>query len=135
MPRCDEAALPSTQREPAMRRCLVEKLACPECRGDIEIAEVREETAVRIITGTLACTRCAKRYAIEKGVPRLVKVAADQAEVCRRFSFQWLSRWNGKFEGERCYGFDDNIYIGWVKGQLECRRTFAPGEWLLDAGC
>jgi ubiquinone/menaquinone biosynthesis C-methylase UbiE/uncharacterized protein YbaR (Trm112 family) len=118
-----------------MRRCLVAKLACPECRGDIEVAEVGEETPIRILRGTLQCTACSKRYPIEKGVPRLVKVAEDVAEVCRRFSVQWFSRWNGKFEGERCYGFDDDIYIGWVKEQLECRRVPEAGEWLLDAGC
>jgi ubiquinone/menaquinone biosynthesis C-methylase UbiE/uncharacterized protein YbaR (Trm112 family) len=118
-----------------MRRSLVEKLACPECRGDIEVAEVKEENGLRILRGALRCTSCSKHYPIEKGVPRLVKVAADVAEVCKRFSFQWLSRWNGRFEGERCYGFNDDIYIGWVKGQLECRRALAPGEWLLDAGC
>lgn len=118
-----------------MRPCLVEKLACPECRGDVRVAEVREQHAVRILRGTLECTACARRYPIEHGVPRLVKVAADVAEVCRRFSFQWLSRWHGRFEGERCYGFNDDLYIGWVKGQLECRRPLAPGEWLLDAGC
>jgi len=118
-----------------MRRCLVAKLACPECRGDIEIAEVVEETPIRVLKGTLKCVACATRYPIEKGVPRLVKVAADVAEVCRRFSFQWLSRWNGKFEGDRCYGFNDDIYIGWVKEQLECRRVLEPGEWMLDAGC
>jgi ubiquinone/menaquinone biosynthesis C-methylase UbiE/uncharacterized protein YbaR (Trm112 family) len=118
-----------------MKRSLIEKLACPECRGDIELAEVREENDLRILRGTLRCTGCSKRYPIEKGVPRLVKVAADVAEVCRRYSFQWLSRWNGMFEGERCYGFDDDIYIGWVKQQLECRRPLAPGAWLLDAGC
>jgi 2-polyprenyl-3-methyl-5-hydroxy-6-metoxy-1,4-benzoquinol methylase len=114
---------------------LVEKLACPECRGNIEIAEVHERNDLRILRGVLRCTSCAKRYPIEKGVPRLVKVASDVAEVCRRFSFQWLSRWNGKFEGERCYGFNDDIYIGWVKEQLECRRVPAPGDWLLDGGC
>ena len=118
-----------------MRRCLVEKLACPECRGDVEVAEVFEENAIRILRGTLRCTSCSKRYPIEKAVPRLVKVAEDVAEVCRRYSVQWLARWNGQFEGERCYGFNDDIYIGWVKGQLECRRKPAPGEWLLDAGC
>lgn len=118
-----------------MRRCLVEKLACPECRGEIKLAEVHEEDAIRILRGTLLCVSCANRYPIEKGVPRLVKVAADVAEVCRRYSFQWLSRWNGMFEGERCYGFNDDAYIGWVKEQLECRRLLAPGEWLLDAGC
>ena len=118
-----------------MRRAVVEKLACPECRGDIELAEVKEENDVRILRGTLSCKACSKQYPIEKGVPRMVKVAPDVAEVCKRFSFQWLSRWNGRFEGERCYGFNDDIYIGWVKEQLECRRVPEPGEWLLDAGC
>ncbi len=118
-----------------MRRCLVPKLACPECRGDVEVAESFEENPTRVIRGTLRCTACSRRYPIEKGVPRLVKVADDVAEVCRRFSFQWLSRWNGRFEGSRCYGFNDDVYIGWVKGQLECRRTPEPGAWLLDAGC
>jgi len=118
-----------------MRRCLVEKLACPECRGSIEVLESCEENAIRILRGTLRCTSCGQRYPIENGVPRLVKVAEDVAEVCRRFSFQWLSRWNGAFEGERCYGFDDDVYIGWVKEQLESRRVPAPGEWVLDAGC
>src|SRR6266567_3691643 len=74
------------RRRTAMRRCLVEKLACPECRGDIEVAEVCEENAIRILRGTLRCTSCSKRYPIDKGVPRLVKVADDVAEVCRRYS-------------------------------------------------
>src|SRR5437763_10541743 len=119
-----------------MRRCLVEKLACPECRGDVEVAESFEENALHILRGALRCTSCARRYPIEKGVPRLVKVAEDVAEVCQRYSFQWLSRWNGQFESSgRCYGFNDDIYIGWVKQQLESRRVPAPGEWMLDAGC
>ena len=110
-----------------MRRCLVEKLACPECRWDIELTQVQEETAVRVMRGTLQCVACKKTYSIDKGVPRLVKVADDVAEVCKRFSFQWLSRWNGLFEGERCYGFNDDIYIGWVKSQLECRKVPEAG--------
>ncbi len=119
-----------------MRRCLVELLACPECQGGIEVAESREENSLRILGGTLRCTSCGQRYPIEKGVPRLVKVAPDVAEVCRRYSFQWLSRWNGRFESSsRCYGFHDDVYIGWVKEQLVTRRTPAPGEWMLDAGC
>ncbi len=118
-----------------MRRCLVSKLACPDCRGDIRVAECLEENAVRILRGTLQCAACSRRYPIDKGVPRLVTAAEDVAEVCRRFSFQWLSRWNGKFEGTRCYGFDDDVYIGWVNEQLHCRRVPAPGEWMLDAGC
>jgi ubiquinone/menaquinone biosynthesis C-methylase UbiE/uncharacterized protein YbaR (Trm112 family) len=123
-------------RETAMRRCLVELLACPECRGAIELAECREENAVRVLRGTLRCTACGQTYPIDKGVPRLVKAADDVARIGRRFSFQWLSRWNGVFEStSRCYGFDDDIYIGWVNEQLQTRRVPAPGEWMLDAGC
>ncbi len=118
-----------------MRRCIVEKLACPECRGDIVVAESLEENSLRILRGTLKCVACGRQYPIDKGVPRLVKVADDVAEVCSRFAFQWLSRWNGKFEGDRCYGFNDEIYIGWVRKELECRKPLEPGEWLLDAGC
>ena len=97
--------------------------------------EVQEETPIRVMRGTLRCVACAKTYPIENGVPRLVKVAEDVAEVCKRFSFQWLSRWNGMFEGERCYGFNDDIYIGWVRDQLVSRRKPLSGDWMLDAGC
>src|SRR6266852_5008462 len=107
-------------RGTAMRRCLVELLACPECQGAVEVVESREETTLRILRGTLRCTSCARHYPIDKGVPRLVKAAEDVTEVCRRFSFQWLSRWNGRFESSsRCYGFNDDIYIGWVNEQLQ----------------
>jgi ubiquinone/menaquinone biosynthesis C-methylase UbiE/uncharacterized protein YbaR (Trm112 family) len=119
-----------------MRRSLLEKLACPECAGALQVAECGEENAVRILQGTLRCTACGRRYPIDKGVPRLVAgLAPDVAEVCRRNSFQWLSRWNGRFEGDRCYGFDDEVYVGWVNDQLRCRRVPGPGEWVIDAGC
>jgi SAM-dependent methyltransferase len=119
-----------------MRRCLVELLACPGCRGEVKVVESTEENGLRILEGTLGCTSCGQRYPISKGVARLVKAAADVAEVCGRFSFQWLSRWNGRFERSgRCYGFNDDVYIGWVNEQLQARRAPAPGEWMLDAGC
>jgi uncharacterized protein YbaR (Trm112 family)/ubiquinone/menaquinone biosynthesis C-methylase UbiE len=119
-----------------MRRTLVDLLACPKCREPVEIAESVEENAIRIMRGTLRCTACGQLYPIHEGVPRLVSdVAEDVAEVCRRYAFQWLSRWNGAFEGERCYGFNDDVYIGWVNEQLQCRRAALTGEWMLDAGC
>jgi SAM-dependent methyltransferase len=66
----------------------------------------------------------------------MVKATNDVAEIGQRFSFQWLSRWNGAFESStRCYGFDDDIYIGWVNDELHTRRKPQPGEWALDCGC
>jgi uncharacterized protein YbaR (Trm112 family)/ubiquinone/menaquinone biosynthesis C-methylase UbiE len=118
-----------------MRRSLVEKLACPECRGSIEVAESRHENELRILQGMLRCVACGQRYPIDQGIPRMVKAPDDVREIGRRFSFQWLSLWKGRFEGERCYGFDDDLYVGWVKKQLETRRAPKPGQWFLDAGC
>jgi uncharacterized protein YbaR (Trm112 family)/ubiquinone/menaquinone biosynthesis C-methylase UbiE len=119
-----------------MRRALLELLACPYCRGRIELVEIREENAVRVLHGTLLCTSCARRYPLEKGVPRLVQATEDVNEVCRRFSFQWLWRWHGRFESAgRCYGLDDEVYVGWVSEQLQALRKAAPGDWMLDAGC
>src|SRR5689334_11708339 len=72
-----------------MRRALLELMACPHCQGAIELLEVHEENAVRVLRGTLLCTSCDRRYSIEKGVPRLVKATDDVTEICRRFSIQW----------------------------------------------
>ncbi len=119
-----------------MREILVEHLACPACYGNIEIIERSEENAIRILQGTLRCTVCDRRFPIKKGVPRLlVDVPEDVAEIGKRFSFQWLSRWRGLFEGKHCYGFKDDLLIGWVNEQLQKCRMPKNGEWMLDAGC
>ena len=119
-----------------MRRTLLELLACPTCEGVIELLESHEENEVRVLRGTLLCTSCARRYPLEKGVPRLVKATEDVSEVCRRFSVQWLWRWQGRFESaERCYGLDDELCVGWVNDQLQALRKAALGNWMLDAGC
>jgi ubiquinone/menaquinone biosynthesis C-methylase UbiE/uncharacterized protein YbaR (Trm112 family) len=119
-----------------MRRALLELLACPNCGGAIELVESHEENAVRVLRGTLVCTSCVRRYQLEKGVPRLVKATEDVSEVCRRFSVQWLWRWQGRFESaKRCYGVDDEVCVGWVNEQLQALRKPALGDWMLDAGC
>ena len=120
-----------------MRRSLLELLACPNCQGAIELAESHEEDGVRILRGTLICTSCTRRYPIEKGIPRLAKAAKDVVEICRRYSLQWLWRWQGRFETTvgRCYGLDDDGYVGWVNEQLQSQRKALAGEWMLDAGC
>jgi uncharacterized protein YbaR (Trm112 family) len=121
---------------PVVRRALLELLACPDCGGAIELVESHEENAVRVLRGTLLCTSCARRYPLEKGVPRLVKATEDVSEVCRRFSVQWQWRWRGRFESaERCYGVDDEACVGWINEQLQAPRKAALGNWMLDAGC
>ena len=119
-----------------MRRCLVDKLACPECRGDMELAKAVEENAIRVLQGTLRCVPAAKCYPIEKGVPRLVKVADGRGRsVSPLLGAVAVALELGKFEGERCYGFDDNILHRLGEGTARVSPCAGPGDWLLDAGC
>jgi len=45
-------------------------LACPMCKGDLEL-KVEEEND-EIITGTLYCAKCDESYPIEDGIPNLL---------------------------------------------------------------
>lgn len=118
-----------------MRRDLVPLLCCPQCHGDLALAEVREENPIRVLRGALICSGCQRRYPVEAGIPRLVVAAGDVKEIGRRFEYQWVSRLRGRFEGgERCYGFGHREYAGWVSDQLARERPLLAGERILDAG-
>ena len=53
-----------------MKRELMDILACPICKGDLEL-DVTEETD-EIITGTLYCGKCDEHYPIEDGIPNML---------------------------------------------------------------
>ncbi len=54
-----------------MKKDLMDILACPMCKGDLEL-KVEEEENDEIITGTLYCAKCDERYPIEDGIPNLL---------------------------------------------------------------
>ena len=54
-----------------MKRSLMEILACPICRGDLQL-EASEEDEREVITGELYCKKCSQRYSIEEGIPNLL---------------------------------------------------------------
>ncbi len=54
-----------------MRRSLLDILACPLCRGDLDV-EVIEEDQEEIITGNLICKECGELYPIENGIPNML---------------------------------------------------------------
>ena len=54
-----------------MKRSLVEILACPVCKGDLEL-KVEEEGEGEVITGSLYCARCQVSYPIVDGIPNLL---------------------------------------------------------------
>ena len=53
-----------------MKRELLDILACPICKVDLEL--VVEEEDEEIISGKLICTKCKAEYPIEDGIPNML---------------------------------------------------------------
>jgi len=54
-----------------MKRELMDILACPVCKGELQL-NVDEENETEIVTGSLYCPRCQVRYPIEDAIPNLL---------------------------------------------------------------
>ena len=67
-----------------MKPELLKLLACPQCRGDLTLADAASEP--EILTGELRCTACARTYPIVAGIPRFV----PEEEYAGSFGHQWL---------------------------------------------
>ena len=57
-----------------MKRELMAILACPVCKGDLELT-VEKENSQEIVTGFLFCRKCSERYPIEDTIPNLLPPA------------------------------------------------------------
>ena len=67
-------------------------LACPRCRGGLTLGpEAVRAPDGHIATGELACARCAVRFPIVRGIPRLVpdRVMDGAVETAARFGAEW----------------------------------------------
>ncbi|MFC1864925.1 methytransferase partner Trm112 [Chloroflexota bacterium] len=54
-----------------MKRALMEILACPVCKGKLELI-VEEEKEKEIVTGSLCCQKCDEHYPIVETIPNLL---------------------------------------------------------------
>jgi uncharacterized protein YbaR (Trm112 family) len=54
-----------------MKRELMDILACPVCKGKLELS-VEEEKEKEIATGSLYCPKCDVRYPIVDTIPNLL---------------------------------------------------------------
>ena len=54
-----------------MKKELMEILACPVCKGDLELRAVTEN-ADDVIEGSLHCNKCDETYPIEDSIPNLL---------------------------------------------------------------
>jgi uncharacterized protein YbaR (Trm112 family) len=54
-----------------MKKDLMEILACPVCKGKLEL-KVDEENETEVVTGSLYCHKCDVRYPIVDTIPNLL---------------------------------------------------------------
>ena len=54
-----------------MKKDLMEILACPLCKGSLELS-IEEEDEKEILKGSLYCSRCSISYPIEDTIPNLL---------------------------------------------------------------
>ncbi len=54
-----------------MKPEMMDKLACPVCKGSLKL-DVVDEKDGDVITGSLYCGKCKHSYPIEKSIPNLL---------------------------------------------------------------
>ncbi|MFW6118054.1 MAG: methytransferase partner Trm112 [Chloroflexota bacterium] len=54
-----------------MKKELMQILACPVCKGDLEL-KVDEEEGEEVVTGSLYCSNCNHSYSIVDTIPNLL---------------------------------------------------------------
>lgn len=54
-----------------MKKDLMEILACPVCKGELELT-IGEEDGDEVVTGSLFCSQCNETYPIEEYIPNLL---------------------------------------------------------------
>ena len=64
--------VPNIRRfEHQMKRDLMDILACPVCKGTLQLAVTKEDDR-EIIEGTLTCEACSETYPIEDTIPNML---------------------------------------------------------------
>jgi uncharacterized protein YbaR (Trm112 family) len=61
-----------------MKRSLLDILACPLCKGKLEL-NAEEEKDGEIAAGSLRCTKCDTSYPITQGIPNLLPPEEDSS--------------------------------------------------------
>ena len=54
-----------------MRKDLMDILACPMCKGELQL-NVDEENEEEVLRGALFCAACNETYPIDDGIPNLL---------------------------------------------------------------
>jgi SAM-dependent methyltransferase/uncharacterized protein YbaR (Trm112 family) len=110
-----------------MKDRLLDLLACPECGGELSLADAGREDS-EIISGTLNCAACPKKYPIIRGVPRFADVSVlegEKAVTAEGFGFEW------QHFTQSDAGYAEQ-FLGWID---PVRPEEFENKVVLDAGC
>ncbi|RCV65545.1 hypothetical protein C5S53_03240 [Methanophagales archaeon] len=55
-----------------MKKELMDILACPMCKGDLELSIEAEDEKGEVVVGSLYCGKCDLQYPIDDGIPNLL---------------------------------------------------------------
>ena len=55
-----------------MKKDLMEILACPVCKGELELTVESEDEDEEVIEGSLVCHECPETYPITDAIPNLL---------------------------------------------------------------
>lgn len=110
-----------------MRVALLDRLACPRCRGPLACRATTTAADGDVLAGALDCAPCGASYPIQRGIPRFVPAE----NYASSFGYQWnlfrreqIDAFNGTGLSERRWKTE----TAWDKGWL-------AGKWVLEAGC
>lgn len=105
-----------------MKRRLLDYLACPDCQGDIE-GDFEEE----LEEGELHCAVCERRFPVNRGVPALLPLQANQLalQVAAEFGEQWH-----RYDEKRPEYHQQ--FLDWIR---PVEPEFFKGKVVLDGGC
>ncbi|MDA1184645.1 MAG: methyltransferase domain-containing protein [Acidobacteria bacterium] len=109
-----------------MNRSLLQILACPECRGSLELLQDTGDVD-RVFSGNLTCGGCRATYPIRHGVPRFV----GDGDYAASFGLQWNRFRTTQLDSTTGIGLSaERFYAetGWT-------REWLNQKWVLDAGC
>lgn len=119
-----------------MRREHLRFLACPLCKSELTITEVKNE-GQRVESGTLACTAGCNTFPVERGVPRVLPEGAEQIQrpETEDTSGGFSAQWKMHAYGGTTWGLSVEERIHVVLHELEWSKADLAGKIILDAGC
>jgi SAM-dependent methyltransferase len=111
-----------------MRTSLLALLACPDCGGDVELAQGDTIIDDDVVNGVLECTGCNRDFIIQRRFPLMLPKAFDALQKAQ------MAAWDSQLDAT-----DSNlgvIALGMVEvPMLVHALDLDPDYTLLDAGC